>query len=94
MNLSVSSAPLFVSIFPERDRSCHLLVHEAGADGLRCTTPLGYKESQALAGLMTLKNFMEGGHEVVNCKILVCVRTIGAKKKRLDHPVVVSPWLR
>ena len=44
-------------------------------------TPLGYEEGKQLAGLMTLKNFVEGGHEVVDGKILVCVKSIGGRKK-------------
>lgn len=34
-----------------------------------------------MAGLMTLKSFAEGGCEVKDNKILVCVKSIGARKK-------------
>jgi len=85
-NLAAPSAPLFVSMFPERDRSCHFMLHDQGDDDLRCRLPLGHREGQPLSGLMTLKNFMEGGNEVINCKIIVCVRAIGAKKKRRIVP--------
>lgn len=79
--LAPSSAPLFASIFPERDRSCHFMVHEHSDEGVQCKTPLGYKEGQPLAGLMTLKNFVEGGYEITDGKILVCIKSIGPRKK-------------
>ncbi|EON69735.1 hypothetical protein W97_08997 [Coniosporium apollinis CBS 100218] len=79
--LAPSSAPLFASIFPERDRSCHFMVHENSDEGVQCKTPLGYKVGQPLAGLMTLKNFIEGGYEITDGKILVCVKSIGPRKK-------------
>ncbi|KAL2357179.1 hypothetical protein BJ546DRAFT_1024446 [Cryomyces antarcticus] len=80
-SLSVSSAPLLVSIFPERDRNCYLMVHENSDEGVQCKTPLGYRDGQQLAGLMTLSNFVDGGCDVANVKILVCVKSIGARKK-------------
>lgn len=79
--LSVASAPLFVSIFPERDRSCYLMVHESGDQQWLCRTPLGYREGRQLGDLMTLKNFVEGGYDVNDGKILVVVKSIGARKK-------------
>ena len=66
---------------PERDKSCYLLVQENSDDGTLCKTPLGYKEGKELKGLMTLKNFIDGGHEVSDGKILVCVKSIGGRKK-------------
>ena len=75
---------LFISIFPEGDQSCYFQVHEEGTDideHAVCRTPLGYREGKALPGLMTLKNFVEGGFEIVGCKVLVCVKSIGSKKQ-------------
>lgn len=46
-----------------------------------CTKPLGYRNGQPLAGLMTLQNFIDGGSEIVNAKVLVVVRSIGPKKR-------------
>ena len=77
------------SVFPERDNSCYFLVQENSDDGTLCKTPLGYKEGKELKGLMTLKSFIEGGYDVSNGKILVCVKSIGGRKKctlRLVHP--------
>ena len=69
------------SIFPERDNSCYFLVQENSDDGTLCKMPMGYKENKELAGLMTLKNFIEGGYDVADGKILVCVKSISVKKK-------------
>jgi hypothetical protein len=80
-SLACTQAPLFTSIFPERDRSCHFMIHENSDKGLLCKTPLGFNKSQALVGLMTLKNFIDGGYEVAEGRILVCVKSIGARKK-------------
>lgn len=57
------------------------MVHDQSDTGEQCKAPLGYVEDHPLAGLITLKKFVEGGHEIVNSKILVCVKSIGVKKK-------------
>ena len=79
--LASSSAPLFVSVFPERDRSCHIMVHENSDDGIMCKTPLGFRDGRPLSGVMTLQNFIDGGYDVVDAKILIVVKSIGVKKK-------------
>lgn len=79
----VQNAALVTSIFPERDRSCHLMIHEQSDDGVLCKTPRGYREGHALAALMTLKNFAQGGADVKDGTILVCVKSIGARKRRM-----------
>ena len=79
--MASSSAPLFVSLFPERDRSCHLMVHQNSDNGTMCAAPLGYRDGRRLSGLMTLQNFIDGGYDVIDAKILVVVKSIGAKKK-------------
>lgn len=78
--LSSSSAPLFVSLFPERDRNCHLMVHNNSDNGM-FRTPLGYRAGLPLNRLMTLQNFIDGGYDVLDAKILVVVKSIGAKRK-------------
>ncbi|KAK5131070.1 hypothetical protein LTR08_001356 [Meristemomyces frigidus] len=90
--LSSTIAPLFVSLFPERDRSCHLMLHQNSDDGTLCSKPLGYRAGQPLCGLMTLQNFLDGGYDVVDAKVLVVVKSIGAKKKvtRKDESVTES----
>ena len=57
------------------------MVHENSDNGAMYKTPLGYREGGPLAGVMTLSNFNEGGYDVVDAKILVVVKSIGAKKQ-------------
>jgi hypothetical protein len=78
----MAAVPLMVSIFPERDSSCHFMIKDEATDtGVLCKAPLGHHEGQPLAGLMTLQNFIEGGYEIAAPRILVCVKSIGARKK-------------
>lgn len=79
--LAPRSAPLFASIFPERDRGCHFMVHEQSDQGTLCKAPLEYKPRRALNGLMTLHNFVNGGYDILDCKILLVVKWIAAKKE-------------
>ena len=85
-SLTVRHPSLVTSIFPERDNTCYILVQEKSDEGVMCKTPLGYRDSSQLDGLITLKSFIEGGHELADGKILVCVKSIGARKKCEDHP--------
>lgn len=80
-SLTVRDASLVTSIFPERDNSCYFMVQEQSDEGVMCKTPLGYRDGKQLDGLMTLKSFIEGGHELADGKILVCVKSIGGRKK-------------
>ena len=82
--LSSTAAPLFVTLFPERDSTCHLMLHQNSDDGKLCSKPLGYRSGQPLSGLMTLQNFLDGGYDVVDAKILVVMKSVGAKKKSMD----------
>ena len=72
-SLAPTSAPLFTSIFPERERHCHILFHQNGDPGTVCKRPYKCKDTQTVSGLMTLRNFTDGGYDVDNGKILVCV---------------------
>ena len=80
-SLILQHTSLVTSIFPERDNSCYFLVQEKSDEGILCKTPLGYKSGKQLDGLITLKNFMDGGHEIAAKKVLVCVKSIGGRKK-------------
>ena len=84
-SLAVRDASLVTSIFPERDNSCYLMVQEKSDEGVICKTPLNYRDSKQMDRLMTLKNFIEGGHELTDGKILVCVKSIGMRKKCKDE---------
>ncbi|KAK7718237.1 hypothetical protein SLS57_006113 [Botryosphaeria dothidea] len=79
-SISPSSVPLYTSIFPERDRNCHLQIHEDTPENdLRCRKPLNSSDGD-IQGLMTLSSFAAGGWEVPNAKVLVCVKSVGARK--------------
>ncbi|TKA83352.1 hypothetical protein B0A55_01028 [Friedmanniomyces simplex] len=87
--LSSASAPLYASLFPERDRSCHLMLHENSDNGSMHKKPLGFRKGQPLARLMTLQSFIDGGCDVLDARILVVVKSIGPKKRvtRKDETV-------
>jgi hypothetical protein len=89
-SLAPSSAPLFTSVFPEGERHCHVMLHLVSDDGTRFRRPYGCRDASGLAGLMTLKTFAEGGWDVEEGKVLVCVRSIGARKRCACLPSPLS----
>lgn len=84
-SLAPNSAPLFTSIFPESERHCHFMLHENSDDGTRFKRPYRVRESKVLTGLMTLKSFTDGGYDIDEPKLLVCVKSIGARKKCMHN---------
>lgn len=80
-SLAPNTAPLFTTIFPEGERHCHVVVHKSGDDGTRFKKPYGVRNNGVLNGLMTLKSFTDGGYDVEEPKLLVCVKSIGVRKK-------------
>lgn len=87
--LAPNSAPLFTTIFPEGEKHCYLMMHENSDDGTQLKRPFNCRDSRALPGLMTLRSFTDGGFDVDEPKLLVCVKSIGARK-RCRWAVV--PW--
>lgn len=85
-SLTLQDASLVTSIFPERDNSCYFMVQEQSDEGVLCKTPLGYRDGKQLNGLITVKNYIDGGHEIAGCKVLVCVKSIGGRKKCEHSP--------
>ena len=79
-----SAAPIFVKIFPEKDKSCHLRIVDDFQSTPLCRVPPRNYES----GLMSLNGFVHGGAEVKNARILVMVKSISARKKGDDVPGV------
>ncbi|KAL9606503.1 MAG: hypothetical protein Q9179_000330 [Wetmoreana sp. 5 TL-2023] len=69
-----------VTLHPERDHKCCFKVQTVVDDGILFKKPLSCSDGNQLAGLMTLKNYIEGGHEVADGKVLVCVKSIGGRK--------------
>ena len=57
------------------------MVQEKSDEGMMCKSPLGYRDGKQMDRLMMLKNFIEGGYELADGKILVCVKSIGGRKK-------------
>jgi hypothetical protein len=65
-------APLATSIFPGRDAAVNIIIHQAEGTEDECRIPLGLvtkdgKKGQ-VKGLMTLKQFLEGGHELCDAE--------------------------
>jgi hypothetical protein len=87
-NLAPNTAPLFTSIFPECERNCYFMVHENSDDGTQFKRPFNCKDSMSLPGLMTLKTFADGGYDIDEPKLLVCVKSIGARKKCIFRPAL------
>ncbi|KAB2576349.1 hypothetical protein DBV05_g4945 [Lasiodiplodia theobromae] len=79
---------LYTSVFPERERGSHVQIHADGdaENGTRCRKPLS-TGSSGVDGvdtgkeLMTLAAFASGGYKAADAKVLVCVKSVGVKKK-------------
>ncbi|KAF2627398.1 hypothetical protein BU25DRAFT_342003 [Macroventuria anomochaeta] len=91
--LAPNTAPLFTTIFPEGERHCHLMVHENSDDGTQFKRPFNCKDSRALPSLMTLRSFTDGGYDVDEPKLLVCVKSIGARKRYINRNGTTSELL-
>ena len=81
ISLTLQNARLATSIFPERDNTCYFMIQRNSDDGTLCKTPQGHKLGKELSHLISLKHFIGGGHEVANGKIMICVKSIGGKRK-------------
>ncbi|KAL9585985.1 MAG: hypothetical protein Q9212_001204 [Teloschistes hypoglaucus] len=77
----IQSVTHFTTLHPERDANCHFEVDENSENTTLFRKPLGYDEGEQLAGLMTLQNYFDGGHEVTGSKVLLCVKSIGSCKQ-------------
>ncbi|ERF76910.1 hypothetical protein EPUS_02621 [Endocarpon pusillum Z07020] len=77
---SSQAATLVTHIFPEREAGCAIRnANRSGLDQSVCNTPLGYVCGRSLFGLVSLTSFFDDkGDEVLNAKILVCVKAIGS----------------
>jgi hypothetical protein len=69
-------APLYIKIFPEKDKSCHIRLLDNSETVQLCRKPLNYEPT-----LMSLKEFAQGGFEVADAKVLVIVKSISTRKK-------------
>jgi hypothetical protein len=69
-------APLYIKIFPEKDKNCHIRLLDNLETIQVCLKPLNYEST-----LMSLKEFAQGGFEVTDAKVLVIVKSISTRKK-------------
>ncbi|KAI9799763.1 MAG: hypothetical protein M1833_003882 [Piccolia ochrophora] len=74
------SAFLVSSIFPEADSSGNFTIVEPD-DGELCKDPIGYTSGEILPRLISLMDFGRVGHEIVDCILLVCVKSVSVRKK-------------
>ena len=78
----ISGVINYANLFPGRVTSDHIMIHTTSSTSSLCRTPLSYRHGQAIQGLMTVASYLSGGHDgVVDAKLLVCVKSIGARKK-------------
>lgn len=69
-------APMYIRIFPEKDKNCHIRLLDGPEFVQACRKPLDYQPT-----LMSLKDFVQGGSEVTDAKILVVVKSISTRKR-------------
>lgn len=78
----IPSVLLHTNLFPGRVASDHIMIHPNSSTGRICRVPLDYHRGLPLQGLMTLNSYISGGHDgTIDAKILVCVKSIGARKR-------------
>jgi hypothetical protein len=78
----IPSVIVYANLFPGRVTSDHLMIHTTSSTDAICRMPLDYHKDQPLQGLMTLNSYAGSGHDgVPGAKILVCIKSIGARKR-------------
>ena len=78
----IAPVATMANLFPGRNTADHVMIHTHQGTEAVCRVPLEYEKGQSLPGLMTLESYIGGGHDgVVGAKILVCLKSIGAKKR-------------
>lgn len=80
-NFSAALPTIHIDLFPECQQYCHFSVHDESDGPTQCRAPLGFETAQNMKSLMTLKNYVDGGWEVDDAKIMVVVKSVGARKK-------------
>ncbi|KAH8687215.1 hypothetical protein BGZ60DRAFT_363882 [Tricladium varicosporioides] len=80
--IPIPEVSVTANMFPGRVTSDHIMLHTGSSTDGICRIPLRFRKGLPLQGLMTLKSYLTSGHDgVSDAKILVCVKSIGAKKK-------------
>ncbi|KAF1350721.1 hypothetical protein BDV97DRAFT_154736 [Delphinella strobiligena] len=80
-NFSTALPTIHIDLFPERQQYCHFSTHDENDEPTQCRAPLGFETALNIQSLMTLKAYVDGGWEVDDAKIMVVVKSIGARKK-------------
>ena len=77
----LTASALSVNLFPEREKTSHVAVHGDSNQIAQSKHQLSIDYSQQKKSLMTLKSFTDGGWEVTDARIIVIVKSIGARRK-------------
>lgn len=80
---NVATVAATANLFPIRNTSDHLDLHHASETLTNelYRVPLHYTPGQAMSSLMTLHSYLAGGHEIPDARILVCVASIGPRRR-------------
>jgi len=78
------STPLCVTLFPARDRSSHIEIHQDVDTNTEYSLPLDWTDGPSQ--LTALRDFITGGYEIREAKILVIVNSIGSRKRGQSKP--------
>jgi hypothetical protein len=79
--LSSTNPYPFITIFPEVETSCHVKTLEGEEYAPVCRQPIGLNTEGRLLGLMTLRDFINGGSELAGSKVLLAIKSIGHRKR-------------
>ena len=78
------STVLMTSISPERDNSSYCMLHALHENMSICRMPLNYHLGGPLDKHFTLASFISGNHEIEGVRLIVCVKSIGARKSGIN----------
>ncbi|KAG9234330.1 hypothetical protein BJ875DRAFT_17906 [Amylocarpus encephaloides] len=79
---NIAGIDVYANMFPGRVTSDHVMIHSSDGTASICRAPLEHQRAQSLPGLMTLTSYVGGGHDGVRgAKILVCVKSMGPRRK-------------
>ncbi|TVY57712.1 hypothetical protein LCER1_G001285 [Lachnellula cervina] len=80
--VTINGVIVCANLFPGRVTSDHIMIHTTLGTNALCHVPIGFRKGQPLPGLMALESWVRDGHDgVQGAKILVCVKSVGAKRK-------------
>ncbi|TVY91344.1 hypothetical protein LAWI1_G003655, partial [Lachnellula willkommii] len=80
--VTINGVIVCANLFPGRVTSDHIMIHTTLGTNALCHAPIGFRKGQPLPGLMALESWVRDGHDgVQGAKILVCVKSVGAKRK-------------